>query len=43
MESKSLEKVPGLQEVLGELKSSAVLSGIILDILTERYCAFNLV
>ncbi len=34
-ESKSLEKVPRLQEVLEELKSSASLSGFFLDILTK--------
>ncbi len=30
MESESLEKVPGLQEVLEELKSSAIFSGILI-------------
>ncbi len=36
---KSLEELPGLQEVLEELKSSAVF----LDILTKYYRAFSLV
>ncbi len=43
MESQSLEKVPGLQEVVEELKSSAVCIGIFFDIITKWYRAFNLV
>ncbi len=35
MESKSLEKVPGLQEVPEELNGSAFFRGIVLDILTK--------
>ncbi len=41
MESKSLDTVPGLQEVLEALKSSAVLIGIFLDILTKMISCFQ--
>ena len=41
MESNSLEKEPGVQEVLEELKCSAIFWWNGLDIGTQRYCAYS--
>ncbi len=41
MESNSLEKEPGVQEVLEELKCSAIFWWNGLDIGTQRCCAYS--